>query len=78
VDRKHRPFLLRILLAAVGLAVLLTGIVGLVLPVIPGWVLIFAGLAILAGEFVWARRLLDASKERLEKLKPSGKGRAAA
>jgi uncharacterized protein (TIGR02611 family) len=25
----------------------------------PGWLIVFAGLAILAGEFAWARRVLD-------------------
>jgi hypothetical protein len=29
----------------------------------PGWAVIFAGLAVLAAEFVWARRLLDRLKD---------------
>ncbi len=29
----------------------------------PGWLTIAVGLAILAGEYVWARRLLDRLKE---------------
>jgi len=28
----------------------------------PGWVVILAGLAVLAAEFLWARRLLDRLK----------------
>jgi len=29
----------------------------------PGWVVILAGLALLAAEFLWARRLLDRLKD---------------
>lgn len=38
----------------VGLVVFGVGIAGLALPVLPGWILIFVGLAILASEFTWA------------------------
>jgi Putative transmembrane protein (PGPGW) len=31
----------------------------------PGWALIFAGLSVLALEFVWARRLLKKTKPRV-------------
>ncbi len=41
-----------------GFTVLLAGIIMLVTPG-PGWPAILGGLAILAGEFVWARRVLD-------------------
>jgi uncharacterized protein (TIGR02611 family) len=41
----------------VGVAVILIGIVLLPLPG-PGWLIIFAGLGILATEFTWAARLL--------------------
>lgn len=47
--------------ASVGGTVLLAGVAMLVLPG-PGIVAILAGLAILATEFVWARRVLDRSK----------------
>jgi len=47
-----------------GSAVILLGIAGLVLPVIPGMVVIPVGLAILATEFVWARRLLKQMKKK--------------
>ena len=45
-----------------GGALLVAGIVMLVLPG-PGWLTIFGGLAILAGEFLWARKLLDRLKD---------------
>jgi uncharacterized protein (TIGR02611 family) len=59
----------RLIKIVVGFTVLLAGIVMLVTPG-PGWVAIFAGLAILAAaEIVWARRLLDHLKERGGKLR---------
>lgn len=44
----------RAIVLLVGLGCLTIGVAGLVLPVLPGWVLIFIGLAILASEFAWA------------------------
>jgi len=41
-----------------GFTVLAIGVAMLALPG-PGWLTIAVGLAILAGEYVWARRLLD-------------------
>jgi uncharacterized protein (TIGR02611 family) len=32
----------------------------------PGWLIVLAGLAILAAEFVWAQRLLKYTRTRLE------------
>ncbi|MFI2754802.1 PGPGW domain-containing protein [Cellulomonas sp. P22] len=43
--------------AVVGSALVLAGIAMLVLPG-PGWLAIFAGLAVLAAEFTWAATLL--------------------
>lgn len=47
-----------------GFALLLGGIAGLFLPFLQGVVMIVAGLALLAREFHWARRLLDWAKRR--------------
>lgn len=47
----------RVGVTVVGAAVIAIGIVLLPLPG-PGWLIIFAGLGILASEFAWARRLL--------------------
>lgn len=44
----------RAIVLLVGLTCFAVGVAGLVLPIIPGWVLIFVGLAILASEFAWA------------------------
>ena len=54
----------RIIVTLVGLVVLAVGLIGLLLPVLPGWALIFVGLAILATEYVWAQRLLRIAKEK--------------
>ncbi len=51
-----------------GIAVILVGIALLVLPG-PGLVTIAAGLAILASEFVWAQKLMEPVKRRLEQAK---------
>ena len=47
----------------VGFTLLLVGGIMLVTPG-PGWLAIGLGLAVLAVEFVWARRLLDRLKEQ--------------
>jgi putative transmembrane protein PGPGW len=54
----------RVVIAVVGGTVLLFSLVGYVMPIIPGIPLTFLGLAILATEFVWARRLLKKAKEK--------------
>lgn len=64
MDKKRRPLVLRVALVVAGVAMVLAGLAGLVLPVVPGWLLIFSGLAVLAGEFVWARTLLDSAKAK--------------
>jgi uncharacterized protein (TIGR02611 family) len=51
-----------------GFVLLVAGIVMIALPG-PGWLTIAAGLAILAGEFLWARRLLDRLKDQAGRLK---------
>ena len=52
-----------------GVIVVLLGLAGLVLPFLPGWLLIFVGLGILATEYVWARRLLMKAKDIAEAAK---------
>jgi uncharacterized protein (TIGR02611 family) len=48
----------------IGTAVIGAGIAGLILPVLPGWALIFVGLGLLATEFAWAERVLDRIRAR--------------
>jgi len=60
----------KIIIGIVGFSVLLVGVAMLVLPG-PAFIVIPAGLAILATEFVWAKKLLnkvkDTIKEKLQK-----------
>lgn len=59
-----RPFK-RFAVTIVGAGILLVGLALMVLPG-PGILLIVAGLAVLATEYVWARRLLVHAKDRAE------------
>jgi tellurite resistance protein TerC len=54
----------RLITAVVGFTVLFAGIAMIILPG-PAVVVIPAGLAILASEFVWARQLLKKAREKL-------------
>ena len=51
-----------------GFLLLVAGVVMIALPG-PGWLTIFAALAILAGEFLWARKLLDRLKSQVNRLR---------
>ena len=51
-----------------GFVLLVAGIAMIALPG-PGWLTVAAGLAILAGEFIWARRLLDRIKHQAGRVK---------
>jgi uncharacterized protein (TIGR02611 family) len=51
-----------------GFFLLAAGIAMIALPG-PGWLTIAAALAILAGEFIWARRLLDRLKNQAGRLR---------
>ncbi len=58
----------RLVVGVLGGTVILGGLVMVVTPG-PGLLVIFAGLSILAAEFVWARRLLKRVKARSEKVR---------
>jgi uncharacterized protein (TIGR02611 family) len=51
----------RVVKTVFGFTLLAIGLVLLITPV-PGWLVILAGLALLAAEYLWARRLLDRLK----------------
>ena len=55
----------RIAVGVAGGAVLLVGIIAIPYPG-PGWLIVFTGLAILATEFAWARRLLTFAKGKYD------------
>ena len=52
------------IVSAIGL--ILIGIVGLIMPIMPGWVFIIPGLVILGEYFPPARRLLEWARRKLE------------
>jgi len=54
----------RLIAIVIGFTILAAGIAMIVLPG-PAIVVIPVGLAILATEYIWARKLLDAVKERI-------------
>jgi uncharacterized protein (TIGR02611 family) len=56
----------KLMVAVVGTLIVALGVVLLPLPG-PGWVIIFAGLAVLAMEFPWARRLLAFAREQVRR-----------
>ena len=56
-----------VVVASVGGTLVCLGILGLVLPVIPGVPLLIAGLALLATEFAWAEVLLHRTKHHVSK-----------
>ena len=52
-----------------GISLLVLGVVGLVLPGLQGILLILGGLAILSSHSVFARRILEALKARLQRVR---------
>jgi len=60
-----RQIVWRTFITIVGGVVTLAGVAMLALPG-PGWAAIFLGLAILASEYLWARRLLAYTKDRAQ------------
>ena len=48
-----------------GSTLVLVGLAGLFLPVIPGVIAIAAGMTLLARRFAWAERVVDGVKRRL-------------
>ena len=65
----------RMAVTVVGLALVLAGLAGVVLPLLPGPVLIIAGLAVLATEYVWARRALETARRKAYRARARAKER---
>jgi uncharacterized protein (TIGR02611 family) len=55
----------KITIGIIGGIVLLVGIIAIPYPG-PGWLIVFAGLAILATEFTWAERLLEVARGKYD------------
>ena len=54
---------------ASGIGLLIVGIIGLILPVMPGWVFVIPGLMILADYFPPIKRLVDWAKTKVDDVK---------
>jgi uncharacterized membrane protein YbaN (DUF454 family) len=67
-------FLWRPIRIFVGFLLLAIGAIGGLIPIFQGWVFGLAGLAILAREFHWARRLLDWARGRWKADRPTDAG----
>ena len=68
----------KILRISAGVGLILVGIVGLILPIMPGWVFIIPGLVILAEYSTRIKRLLDWAREKFEDARKASKSGAAA
>ena len=58
----------RLVVIVIGFTILVIGVAMIVLPG-PAVVVIPIGLALLATEFIWARKLLDSVKERISRMR---------
>lgn len=63
----------RLIIIVIGFTILAVGVAMIVLPG-PAFVVIPVGLALLATEFIWARKLLDAVKERIARMRRENGG----
>jgi uncharacterized membrane protein YbaN (DUF454 family) len=52
-----------------GFALLLLGVIGLILPIMPGWVFIIPGLMILSDYFPPVKRLLDWARSKYQSVR---------
>ncbi len=70
-ERPKRKTILRIARIGGGSVLLAVGLLGWILPVIPGWPFVIPGLILLGEEFHWARRTLEwLKKHHPRKMKP--------
>lgn len=59
--------MVKLIRTVAGSLLLVLGVVGLFMPVMPGWLFIIPGLALLARDFAWAERLQTAARQRLDR-----------
>ena len=63
-SKRSRHLIYRVVVGLLGGGVTILGLVLIPAPG-PGWLVVFLGLAILASEFDWARRLLDYARHQV-------------
>ncbi len=59
--------MIRVGTALIGVILIVLGLAGIVLPILPGWALVIGGLLVLSREFAWARRIVNKIREPLER-----------
>ncbi len=64
-SHSHSHLIYRIVVGVVGLVIVVVGLIMVPFPG-PGWLVVFAGLAVWASEFEWAQLLLHRAKRTLE------------
>jgi uncharacterized membrane protein YbaN (DUF454 family) len=57
----------RILRPVTGILLVILGLIGLLLPIMPGWVFLIPGLVILADYFPPVRRLVEWAREKAQR-----------
>ena len=70
ITKTDNPFQ-RVVVFALGGILILGGIAGLLLPILPGGVLIFAGIIVLSSQSTWLRRMLVKCRVRFPFLQPA-------
>lgn len=63
----------RLMVLVLGAALIAAGVVLTILPVFPGFPLIFLGLSVLSWEFPWAKRLLFRARLKVKQIRVSRK-----
>lgn len=53
-----------------GFALVVVGVIGIIMPVMPGWIFLIPGLVMLSDHFTWAKRTLKWAREKVEGKKP--------
>jgi len=49
-----------------GIALVSLGLIGLILPIVPGWLFLVPGLVLLGERYDWARRLVSWAKQKVK------------
>ena len=52
-----------------GIGLVILGVIGIILPVMPGWIFLIPGLVILADYYPPIKRLVDWAKAKMEKVR---------
>lgn len=72
-EKKPKSLVVKVIAITSGSALILFGIAGLFLPILQGWLMIIAGLAVLSPYSRRARRIMNYLKEKL-RIRKKGQG----